>query len=473
MSKNPKEVARATAEKIAKDLLDTPREKSLTKQEVISLLNKHIEEAYQDVVPADITSLYKAFSVLLHPDKQFSAIDSRLNRYLEQEELALTGEPFKILNRINQKYLFNNAAKNPKDGFSSFIEYFDHLMKPMEESLDRYYQPFRFLAKSAYGILSILIGAAVFIGIIGFILATVVLEIANGLIHFTLNSLTNNQYTKELNDYLEPHFEEYKALFLKNYRIQAVESLIAQQKEQEAEQIQTMSDDDLFTQIINAEVETRLRELFQQHINLLTPNKDALMMQIRQQCTESLRNEINNNYKQFIKNQASINDFIRLKLISLTLYHAITKPVDEVEGNKWLSVILRPIQITASPLIIGATILVGLVGVITVGLVLTGVGLSFVAKAAALALLNTPLYALDFCHHAAKKIQGCVCANENNELMNEGPRNLLMLEWHQDKSPTRTEEPPIHSGTLFSNPKSEVSIKTNEQEPSRGYSISC
>ncbi|KTC93289.1 hypothetical protein [Legionella cincinnatiensis] len=468
MSKKPKEVARATAEKIAKDLLDTRREEPLTNQEVSTLLNKHIEDAYLDVTPADITSLYKALSVLLHPDK----LDSRLSSYLKQEELDLTGEPFKILNRINQKYLLKNAAKNPKDGFSSFIEYFDHLMKPMEESLDRYYQPFRFLAKASYGILSIFIGAAVFIGIIGFFLSAIVLDIANGLIHFTLNSLTNNQYTKELNNYLDPHFEEYKALFLKNYRIQAVELLIAQQKEHEAEQIQTMSDDDLLTQIINAEVEVKLRELFQR-INPFAPNKEALMMQIREQYTESLKNEINDNYRQLIKNRVSINDFTRLKLISVALYHAITKPLDEVEGNKLFSVILRPIQIVASPLILGATTLVGLVSAIGVGLVLTGVGVSFVAKAAALALLNTPLYALDLGQYIAKKIKGCVFGNEHSEFMNEGPRNLLMLEWYQDKSPTRTEKPPIHSGSLFANPKSGVPTKTEEQELPRRHSISC
>ncbi|WP_115701487.1 hypothetical protein [Legionella sainthelensi] len=475
MSKNPKEeVARAVAEKIVKDLLDTPRQKPLTKQEVSTLINKHIEEAYQNTTPAEITSLYKAFCVLLHPDKQFSAIDSRLNDYLEQDELALTGEPFKVLNRINQKYLLKNAAKNPKDGFSSYMEYFDELMKPMEDSLNRYYQPFRFLAKAAYGMLSIFIGAAVFIGIIGFILATIVLEITNGLIHFTVNSLTNNQYTKELNDYLEPHFEKYKASFLKNYRAQEIELLIAQQKEQEAEQIQTMSDDDLFSHIIETEVETKLRELFQQHIKPFTPNTEALMMQIRQQCTESLRNEINNNYKQFIKNQASINDFTRLKLITVALYHAITKPLDQVDGNKLLSLILRPIQIAASPLILGAAILVELMSVITVGLVLTGVGLSFVAKAATLALLNTPLFVLDFSHYVAKKLQECVRPNENNELMNEGPRNLLMLEWYQDSSPKCTEKPPIHSEALFTNPKSRVPPKISEQElPTRDYSISC
>lgn len=98
-----------------------------------------------------------------------------------------------------------------------------------------------------------------------------------------------------------------------------------------------MSDDDLFSHIIETEVETKLRELFQQHIKPFTPNSEALMMQIRQQCTESLRNEINNNYKQFIKNQASINDFTRLKLITVALYHAITKPLDQVGGNKLLS----------------------------------------------------------------------------------------------------------------------------------------
>lgn len=63
---------------------------------------------------------------------------------------------------------------------------------------------------------------------------------------------------------------------------------------------------------------------------------------------------------------------------------------------------MRPIQIAASPLILGAAILVDLMSVITVGLVLTGVGLSFVAKAAALALLNTPLFVLDFSHYVAK-----------------------------------------------------------------------
>lgn len=473
MSKNPKEVARVTAGKIVKDLLDTPRDVSLTKQEVITLLNKHIEDAYLEVTPADITSLYKALSVLLHPDKQFSAIDPRLNSYLEKEELDLTGEPFKILNRINQKHLFKNAAKNPKDGFSSFIEYFEHLMTPMEESLNRYYQPFRFLAKASYGVLSIFIGAAAFMGIIGFFLSTIVLEISKKLINFTLNLLTNNQYNIELNNYLDPHFEEYKVLFLKNYRIQAIEQCRAQQNEEEAERIQVMSDEDLYTRIINAEVEARLQELFKQNISPFASNKEALEMQIRQELTNSLMNEINDNYKQLIKNNVFINDFTRLKLISLALYRAITKPLDEVEGNKFISVILRPLQIAASPLILGATTLIGVVGAITVGLVITEVGLSFIAKVAALALLNSPLYALDLGHYTAKQIKGCLYGNENCTFMNEGPRNLLMLEWHQDKSPTRTEEPPIHIRSLFSNLKSTVPTKTNDQELPRRHSVSC
>lgn len=58
--------------------------------------------------------------------------------------------------------------------------------------------------------------------------------------------------------------------------------------------------------------------------------------------------------------------------------------------------------------------------------------------------------------------------------MNEGHRNLLMLEWYQDSSPKCTEKPPIHSEALFTNPKSRVPPKISEQElPTRDYSISC
>ncbi|KTD11164.1 hypothetical protein Lgra_2130 [Legionella gratiana] len=473
MSKNPKEVARTTAEKIVKDLLDTPRENPLSKDQVIVLLTKHIDDAYREINPADITPLYKAFSVLLHPDKQFSAIDSRLNSYLEQKELELTAEPFKILNRINQKYLLKNTTKKPKDGFNNFVEYFDHLMKPMEESLERYYQPVRFLAKAAYWALSIVVVAAVIISVIGIVLSSIVLRVANGLINFTLNTLTNNQYTKEVNDYLEPNFEEYKIAFLKSIRAQVAERLQANQKEQRAEQVLEMSDDDLFDLLINEEVEAKIQVLFQQHINPFAPNQEANMEQIRKRFTESLKKETHDQYIQLIKNSAPLSDFARLKLISLALYHAITKPLAEIEGNKLLSVILRPLQIVASPFILGAAILVKLADYTVSGLALTGVTLSLVAKAGMLVLLNTPLYAWDLCRYTVRKVQECVGGNENsNELVNGGPHSLLMLEWHHDKSPIHTEQPPLHSGTLFSKPKSELPAKNMEHGLQTGFSMS-
>lgn len=473
MSKTPKEIARETANLIVTDLLDTPREKALTKDEVIALIKNYIEGAYTKlrsegvaVSPVEINKLFKALSVFLHPDK----IDSRLSSYLVQNDLE-GAEPFKILKQIHQKQLI--AVNNPKGELNRFIEYVDQLMKSMEESLDRYHQPFRFLAKAAYWTLFIFVGIAVGVGGIGIVLSSIVLGIGKGLINFTLNSLTSNQYTKEVNDYLEPDFEKHKAEFLKNLRDKVVDNLKTQQKDSEAERILEMSDDDLFAQLIKEEVDIKIQSLFQLQMNPFVSNQETVLEQLRAQFSESLTAEINDKYKEQIKSNVSLNPFTRLKLISLALYHAITKPLDEVQGSKLLSVLLRPLQIVASPFILGAAALVELADLTVAGIALTGAALCLAAQCATLAALNTPLYALDLCRYTARKVQDCLCSNEkSDELVNGGPKGLLMLEWHQNQSSVPTEKPPVHSGPLFTIPKSKSSTIIKEPELQPGFSPS-
>ncbi len=97
-----------------------------------------------------------------------------------------------------------------------------------------------------------------------------------------------------------------------------------------------------------------------------------------------------------IKNRAALPyNLTYFKLVAIGLFKSIFKPLSEVEGSKFLSVLLRPIRLIASPLILSLAFLTVLERYITFALFTAVAAISTAIYLASLAVLNTPLFVLD------------------------------------------------------------------------------
>ncbi|MGL5742837.1 MAG: hypothetical protein ACRCXC_09990 [Legionella sp.] len=431
MSQNPKQVAKETLQKIANDLVKTKREISLTREEVTTIITTHIDHAYNKVASEDKKKLYQTLSLYLHPDKEFPE-HPELYSYLGQMEMK--DEPFNILNRLNVK----NSAEVAK-GLQGFLNYLAEVRKPMKESLDRYYQPFRFLAKALYWSVYSLSVVVQVMSAIAIVFAALGKSLANGIINWSLNLFTNDQYKKELDTYADLNMEEHRKAYLKSVRESQAQIFLWLNKEEEADNIRAMSDDQLLEKLIFTEFKTKMTQIERGEIAFI--EEEPLMAQIKAA------------YEQQIKDSAVPTNLSRLKLISITLYNAITQPLDEVEGNIYTSLFLqRPLQILAAPFILGAAAAVDLSFFLVDAARLAIETISSLALLSTLMLLNTPLYAVDGLRYTANKMGCDDCISEKTEeFSNAGPRSMLMLEWHPDNSLSTTEVPPVQSKSLFGN----------------------
>jgi hypothetical protein len=451
MSKDPKKVAQETLEKITNELLlEIKSGKIATEEGVVTVsaesvntkLKQHLENAYSDVSVEDKTALYRALAVKLHPDK----IRGNYPEFTEHlDRLNIIDGPFKILNRLNGKNLLNDVKKDPVKGGVSLFEYILLSISPMKERLDRYYQPLKFLANSVYWTLIALIVVAAVAGVIGLVMSEIVVSIANSLINLALKLTVNDQYNKEVQNYLESNFDEHKKAYLKTVRVTTVTVIrLVSGQETEAERIENMSDEELYELIVTQKLQEALQTSFR-GVDEATENE--------------LKKQIDELIKQDIIKSVDIGGFTKLRLTALSLYKSITKPFDEDNSNILLSLLLfRPLKVVISPFILGAVVTVELACYALTATVLAGVGVSALALTASLAVLNIPLFALDACRYAARKIYDCVCTKkETDELNKQTESAVLGVEWRPElsSSSSKDDEPPVHHGSLFGSPKSQ------------------
>lgn len=457
MSKDPKKVAQETLEKITNELLLEIKSGNIatedgvvtvTAERVMTKLEQHLENAYSDVSVENKTALYKALAVKLHPDK----IRGNYPEFTEHlDRLNIIDGPFKILNRLNGKNLLNDVKKDPVKGGLSLFEYILLSISPMKERLDRYYQPLKFLANSVYWTLIALIVVAAVAGVIGLVMSGIVVSIANSLINLALKLTVNDQYNKEVQNYLESNFDEHKKAYLKTTRVAAVTVIrLVSGQETEAERIENMSDEELYELIVTQKLQEALQTSFRG-------------VDVDEATENELKKQIDELIKQDIIKSVDIGGFTKLRLTALSLYKSITKPFDEDNSNILLSLLLfRPLKVVISPFILGAVVTVELARYALTATVLAGVGVSALALTASLAVLNIPLFALDACRYAARKIYDCVCTKkETDELNKQTESAVLGMEWRPElsssssKHSSKDDEPPVHHGSLFGSPKSQ------------------
>lgn len=443
MSKTPQEIALAAINNIKKDLLASKR----TNEEALALIRTHIEKAYTEVSIENKTKLYKQFSLYIHPDK-FADKCHVLYSHLKAKELA--DEPFKIVTQINTKHLYHDINNNPQSSAASLAEYLLNLISPLEEELDRYYQPAKFLTKGLYNIVKGVLIVAGFIGFVAFILSSMFLSLTDSIINKILNLITDNQYTKELHQHIMPNFEQHKKTYLQEIRENTVLFLNAMNKTQDAEHLSAMKDEDFFEQLIQQEIQ----QINQKHeIN-------------SQSELEEIREKLIKKYEQRIIENATLDEVTRLKLVFMSLIKTLAKPLDESNYNKYVTLFLiKPLQFISIPVLFFTASLLVITRLAVTTAAFVGMMGGLLSLVSTLALLNSPLYALDLARYAVNKMQGC-CSHRNDlqqDLNNQGPQSLL-LDWDKNCTIATKGTPlsPLHHVSLFATAKQEGQTVVND-----------
>ena len=418
---NPaREIAARAIKEMTKELVDATNQVPLNNDEINLILKKHITSAFKEAGATNKKELYRALTLIFHPDK-FHDSNPELFTYLKAAGLSET--PFKLTCDLNKANLFNEITTNPSSSLGTVYEYLLEQLTPLFSEYERYNEPFKTIAMISSWLSLIPFILVGLVALASFLVINFIVDCASTINIGLLNIVTKNQYSSDLTAYLDSNFEEIKQSHLNALRNNAKELLLI--NEQDTSELDNMSNEALF--------ETILNQLYDAELNKRHQLGHIILDQ------HALKQEVEEQYKQTILTNISVIGFIKLKFVVFSLYYSIIKPVSEHE-NKWLSLfVIKPLQIFAAPLILTTSSIIEFVRFANTALLFISIGTAFLCMVTLLALINSPLYALDLYRYSSQKINEYLSSfeaepdsNLDNELSkvyenNGGPKTMLRL----------------------------------------------
>jgi len=455
-----------TIDEIVNDTITNLKSKLLkrkrpTADEAIQILKVSLDAAFAQVNEENQNNLYKKLSLQFHADKLRRA-QPDLHAYLVSVDLI--DAPQKMLNERKPQpaNVFNEIASDPLSGTKKAARNFYNKFKPMFFEYKRYIQPFRFLANLTSWLINIaliLSAIALFIPVTLIVLTAVIVKSLNS---FLINTITNKQYTQEIENYTigdEVKFAKAKELYLLLQQQKLIfknahkPEVVEQFKNLNAEEIMKLVKEETRNQLINKGV--MLSELSQEEQDIY----------------------IEKQIKKDILSIIQVTPAQSFVLHARAFYHAITKPLPQGFFNKLASIVARPLRILAAPIFLTVSALSLVINYVNVALILLNLAVPALLKFATLLLLNAPLYALDavrsirkFVSHRSEEPRAEDSKEESAEESEEEEiaqqhfdSNILMIE---QMPPSRAE--PEQAQSRLSNQWQAISSK-----PATMFSNNC
>lgn len=355
-------------------------DRTLVREDAVKIIETQIVNSYLQIEIDEKNTFFRILSRNLHPNK-IQTKHPELYRHLGQ--LGLVDMPQKIINKLTSSDLINDIAIAPIKGSKRTIVFAVMLMATMLIEYKRYILPVKILINSMSWIINVglisALSAVFFLGLI----ANSVLSIADRLLNLMINLITVNQLREDSQPFLMSNFEHHKFLYLDISRKKHI-ALLKKNKQPTAP-LEQMTDKEYYDQLVEAEFKMELKK------------RIALQQVILYE--DDLRPKAEENLRQKIVDQIPMPSMVKIKLIILSFVHAITKPVSQVESYPFFSIIFRPVQVIAAPILIFSALFLELTRYLIAAIIFLSISMATLIKCTSLAIFNMPLYVLDLYRH--------------------------------------------------------------------------
>lgn len=446
-----KRLAKTVTANITQELL-APRVTPLTAEEVSELLNKTLENVFIAFAENDRRLIYNELSMQFHSDK-FQLTHTRLFAYLD--ELNLSNLPQQILNlikeqsekyfqivRFKEKYkqekalqttignFFKYIFSNPKDALTILqTRWFDN---PIVRDLERYIQPFYFFTYAIFFCSIAILGIATLARFVISAAMSITIAMANSLMRQVFETLTNGQYAKLIEEYMQTNLDVLKSTYTKALRKTIIDEIIdsnegdEQYRFEQAFTIAQASNDEFLKLYVQSEAIAK----FDSEVAI-----DELETILLDDHLKKIRD--------------TISALERLKFAFLGFYQAIKQPLDD---RKLTSIALRLVQAVASFVVLPAVVFGELAELVRVALNYAASALIVGIYYAILVALDLPLKVYDLwgcvnqCFPSKEKSNN----SSNNEMSSSNNSQSLVVLFNNSNKAAKEatkELPPLHFGS--------------------------
>lgn len=399
------EIVNETLTSINQQLKSAPRAPVNEAQDAANkIIGETLHGAFIKVPAQNRKKLYYQFALALHSDK---LAKQQPEIYQHLVELNLQEEPMKILGAINNgtyvtSNIFNKVAADPAAGLKELLTTLYNKFSGMHAEYKRYYQPFRTLVNVFSWIINITLGAAVIVAVLYLAAVGLMLKLANWIQVGLVNLVTRGEYGENLEDEIFRETEKEENAFnlaRKNY-INNLKTGFTDNH------IIGLDEEDFIDWYINL-------QMSQQNFEDVSDwQLDFIRLGLKAKLIGEIRATMHPD------SFSKIDEFFKIKLMATTLFDIIARPLpDSISGKIVQIVVVKPLQVLSTPVLLAAAGAMQLASLTYIALLISVVVATAALKIVSLAVLNSPLYALDLVRYLGNLIQSAFenCQQSDHE----------------------------------------------------------
>ena len=390
-----------------------------------------VTEKVNNSITESITEAYYKSGSDKEKDAFFNALSQELDSekfpmshpvlYGHLDKLKLSNTPLTTLQNIHEKHknFWKSAKKNPFLLFSKFND------NPFIHNIDRYTFPLTILISILLMASTVSLGAAALVGGIAFMGTYTVAAVVQVTAESALSIVTGGLFDQLIIGYKKSKVDDESLGYFKKLRETMVNEVKEKRKTEVVEDgleatIMAMNDEEFLTYAVDMYIKK---------------NYDVSKIN-----DERCREEAQAYHSKKIIESIKVGSIDKMKFAFNSLWTAITSPMDNAAY-----VIVRAMQVIASPFLLALLAAGELAELVTRGVVIVGIATGLSLYYSILAILNLPLNAYDFANNLIDSYK------ENDTETNSNAMRPLFTEGHQssaDVEMDNLQKPAHHSSPI-------------------------